>query len=510
MSSANAQPLSASQGPDEWIRRAQGLEPQVRNFVNGRWIDARGERGLEKYSPRDGRLLYHFSAGGAHDVDEAVAHARAAFADGRWSQMPVQRRKEVLLKLAALLEANREELALLECLDVGKPITEALNFDVPAAAACIRFNAEAADKLYGKVYGVDRANLSFELRRPLGVIGGIVGWNFPLYLAAQKIGPVLATGNCLVLKPSELTCFSAARVAELALEAGVPAGVLNVVHGDADVGAALSRHQDIDLITFTGSTATGKQLVVAAGESNMKRLILECGGKAPNIVFADCLDLDPIADAIVTSAFWNQGQVCVASSRILIQAPIKDALLELIIRKASEVRPGDPLDPVTRFGALVSFAHRRKVQDFIASGIREGARLLYQTPLKAPHEAGFYLAPTIFDEVGPAQQIAQEEIFGPVVSVMSFADEKEAIGLANATRYGLSAILWTRDVGRAHRVAQSLDAGWIVVNATSRVAGGPGEGVLSIGGHKQSGIGTEGGLEGLEAYTRKSAVQLYV
>ena len=320
-----------------WIDKAQALTVRVRNFVDGRWQADRGGEQLQKYGPRDGRLLCQFGAGQAADADAAVASARRAFNDGRWSKLPTQRRKDILYKLAALVDEHREELALLESLDVGKPITDAFNFDVPVSAANIRFSAEAADKLYSKVYAADATSLSFECRRPVGVVAGVVGWNFPLYLAAQKVGPVLATGNTLVLKPSELTSLSAARLAELAAEAGVPEGVLNVVHGGPAVGAALAHHRDVDLLTFTGSSRTGKELLVASGRSNMKRLILECGGKAPNIVFDDCPDVDAVADNIVAAAYWNQGEVCVASSRLLIQAGIKDELMKKVIDRKSVV-----------------------------------------------------------------------------------------------------------------------------------------------------------------------------
>lgn len=494
----------------DWIGKSQDLKLRVRDFIGGRWQPERAGEALEKYSPRDGRLLCRFGVGEAQDVNEAVANARGAFEDGRWSKLPVQQRKDALLKLALLIEKHCEELALLECLDVGKPISDALAVDVPTAAAIIRYNGEAADKVYGTVYSVDPSNLSYQLRRPLGVVAGNVGWNFPLVLAAGKIGPALATGNCLVLKPSDLTSFSAARIAELAIEAGVPEGVFNVIHGDANVGAALAHHPDVDLLTFTGSTETGKKLLIAAGQSNLKRLLLECGGKAPNIVFDDSPQLEAVADVVVARAFWNQGQVCTASSRLLVQDRIKDDLLGLVIQKAATLTPGDPLKPETRCGAVVSQAHKDKVMCYIDRGERDGARRVYQSNAPAPFEGGFYVSPVIFDQVSPDQKIAQEEIFGPVLSVISFRDEEEAIRIANNTIYGLSAILWTKDLGRAHRVTHGVNAGWVVVNATDKPVGGPGEGVLSVGGHKQSGIGVEGGIEGLQAYTSTTAVQLFV
>jgi acyl-CoA reductase-like NAD-dependent aldehyde dehydrogenase len=481
----------------------------VCNFINGHRSREPGGATLDKFSPRDGSLLVQFGAGLVQEADDAVANCREAIEDGRWANQAVQRRKAVLHQLASLVEQHREELALLESLDVGKPITDALEFDVPAAAAKIRYSAEAADKLNTLVYGVNKSNLSYELRRPMGVVAGIVGWNFPLLLAATKVGPVLATGNSLVLKPSEFTPLSAARLAELALEAGVPAGVFNVIHGGAQLGAALAQHTDVDLLTFTGSSQTGKKLLIAAGQSNMKRLLLECGGKAPNIVFDDCPDPDLAADAVLRRAFWNQGEVCSAGSRLLIHERFKDEFLPLIVRKAAALGVGDPLDPATRFGALVTRAHRDKVFAYIESGEREGAHIAYRSHAAAPFEGGFYVPPVIFDQVTPVQRIAQEEIFGPVLSVITFRDEREAIRIANSTIYGLSATVWTQDLGRAHRMTQGIKAGLIVVNATASPAGG-GEETLSIGGHKQSGIGTEGGLDGLEAYMSRTAVQLFV
>jgi acyl-CoA reductase-like NAD-dependent aldehyde dehydrogenase len=494
----------------DWAGRSQHLALQVRSFVNGRWQSDGGGPSFDKFSPRDGRLLCRYGANDAADVNKAVANARQAFNDGRWAKLPMQRRKDVLHKLAALIDQHREELALLECLDVGKPISDALNFDVPTAAATIRYDAEAADKYYGKVYAVNQSNMSYQLRRPIGVVAGIVGWNFPLLLAAGKIGPALAAGNCLILKPSELTSLSAARMAEYAIEAGMPEGVFNVIHGGPEVGSLLAHHRDVDLLTFTGSTQTGKKLLIASGQSNMKRLILECGGKAPNIVFDDSPDLDAVADAVVARAFWNQGQVCTASSRLLIQEGIKDEFLRIIIQKSSSLIPGDPLNIDTRFGALVSEGHRKKVMGYISSGESGGARIAYRSAAPAPFEGGYYVPPVIFDTVSPDQKIAQEEIFGPVLAVSSFRNEEEAIRLANSTIYGLSAILWTRDIGRAHRVTQGVKAGWITVNASGKPMGGPGVGVLPIGGHKESGIGVEGGIAGIEDYTTTTAVQVFV
>lgn len=472
-------------------------------------MEGAGER-ITKFAPRDGARLLEFASGNAQDVDRVVRSARAAFEDGRWSKLPVQKRQAALCKFASLLERNREAFALLECLDVGKPICAAMEFDVPMAAAVIRYTAEAADKVHGDVYGVDQSSVSYELRRPVGVVAAIVGWNFPLLLAAGKLGPILAMGNCLILKPSELTALSATRLAEVAMEAGIPEGVFNVIVGDGTVGSELARHGGVDLVTFTGSTQTGKRLLVASGESNMKRTILECGGKAPCIVFDDSPDLEQVADAIVSRAFWNQGQVCTASSRLLVQSSIKGELLDIIIKRADELRPGDPLDPKTRFGAVVSRGHKEKILSYIDVGRAQGARMIYKSDAPSPYRDGFYVPPVVFDNVDPSHRIAQEEVFGPLLSVLSFRDEDEAVEIANGTVYGLSAIVWTKSLARAHRVTHGVKAGWVVVNATARPTGGPGVGALTVGGHKESGIGAEGGLCGLEEYTTKTAVQWFV
>jgi acyl-CoA reductase-like NAD-dependent aldehyde dehydrogenase len=493
----------------DWVERAASTPLSVQNLVGGKRRDPSGNERIDKFSPRDGQPLVSFAGSSAADVDEAVTNARASFADRRWSERSLTERKLVLLRLADLIDANAEELALLDCLDVGKPIAGALAFDVHYAASLIRYAAEAIDKLHAPVFAADRFSLSYELLRPLGVVAAIVGWNFPLVLAASKVGPALAAGNSLVLKPSEISSLSAARLAELALEAGVPDGVFNVVHGGGATGAPLASHRHVDLLTFTGSSATGGKLMVAAGQSNMKRLILECGGKAANIVFEDCPDLDAAAAGIVERAFWNQGQVCTASSRLIVERTIRSALLERIIAKMDDVRPGDPLDPTSGFGALVSAAHRDKILQYRESGLAAGGELLFGPEHSDPVEGGFYTSPCIIRSPSADSAIAQEEIFGPLLTVLEFDDEAEAIRLANGTIYGLSAIAWTSNLGRAQRLAYGLDSGWITINGSASPRGGPGTGVMSVGGHKQSGLGSEGGLEGLGHYLSRSAVQFF-
>jgi acyl-CoA reductase-like NAD-dependent aldehyde dehydrogenase len=504
----------------DWPTQAYDLDLCVRNFVDGHYTDiSTGDSLIDKHSPRDGRLLYQLGSGTAEDVNAAVANAQDAFDDGRWRALPMAQRQAVLCKLAELVEANSEELALFESLDVGKPISHALQGDIPTVAHHLRSSAELADKLLAPS-GVDGSNFSFQLRKPIGVVGAIVGWNFPLSLAATKVGPALVMGNSLVLKPSEFTSLSAARLAELAIEAGVPSGVFNVVHGEGKtVGAALAQHTDVGLLTFTGSSATGKQLMIAAGQSNMKRVMLECGGKSPYLIFDDCPDdLDFLAADIVETSFANQGALCSSSTRLLIHESLIEKLLPKIVAETEKLTPQDPLNPETSFGAIINEAHLNKVMAYIESGKQEGATLVTggnridvsmcdeSNSANSSNNKGYYIRPAIFTDVDPNQKIAQEEIFGPVLSIFTFKDEAEAIQMANNSCYGLAAYAATTNLSRAHRITQSLNAGVIMIVGTSTPSAG---GVaLSVEPHRESGMGTEFGLEGLVAYTLSSAVHM--
>lgn len=493
-----------------WVQRAETVTLQVRNFIDGEYRECRGKDTLAKHSGRDGRLLYELPSGEEQEVEDAVANAKAAFEDGRWSRLPVQQRKKILFTLADLIETHAEELALNECLDVGKPIANALGQDVPAAAATIRSNAEGADKLYSNVYTDGPApNMIYQLRKPVGVVGGIIGWNFPLGLATTKVGPALAMGNSLVLKPSEFTSLSAGRLAELAVEAGVPPGVFNVVHGSGAIaGHILAHHPDVNLLTFTGSSSTGKQMMIAAGQSNMKRLMLECGGKSPFIIFDDCSDnLDFIVQDAVWTAFQNQGEVCAAGTRLLIQESIKDKIMPKLLEQAAAIKPQDPLDPNTNFGALLNEPHTDKVLGYIANGKQEGAKLILGGNRVREETGGCYVEPTIFTEVDPKQRIAQEEIFGPVLSVFSFRDETEAIKLANDSTFGLGSNVCTTNIGRAQRLALALNAGVIGILGGETLS--PGGVDIGAEGHKQSGFGAEHGMAGLASYSVSSSVYLF-
>ena len=497
-----------------WIAKANDLNLRVRNFVDGHYIDEKPDtQRINKRSPRDGSLLYSFSEGSSNDVDLAVANAKAAFDDGRWRSMPLSQRQAILHKLADLVENHKDELALYDSLDVGKPISNAINIDIAAATGYLRNNTDLADKLLAPS-SADGGNFSFQLRKPIGVVGGVIGWNFPLSMACTKVAPALVMGNSLVLKPSEFTPLSAGRLAELAIEAGVPPGVFNVVHGaGVIVGAALADHRDVDMLTFTGSSATGKKVMISAGQSNMKRVVLECGGKSPYLVFDDCVeDLDFMITDIVETSFANQGAVCSSSTRLLIHESMVDKVLPRVIAETKKLIPQDPLNPDTGFGAIINEAHLNKVLAYIESGKKEGATLItggerVKVSTSDGSTQGYYLNPAIFTDVNPQQKIAQEEIFGPVLSVLTFKTEEEAIALANNSCFGLAAYAATTDQGRALRLAQNLNAGLVVIVSTPTPSAG-GFADLGCEPHRESGLGAEGGVAGLTAYTVSSSVHM--
>lgn len=489
----------------DWLSMSMETKFSVRNFIDGKSIDCEGSELITKLSPRDGKRLYSFAKGRVLEVDLAVNNAQEAFEDGRWRKLPVNQRKSVLLRLADLIEANANTLALYESTDVGKPIMSALNGDIPSAAAVFRECAHSMEQLLFPS-GSDGTYMAYQQHKPVGVVGAIVGWNFPLCLASTKVAPALAMGNSVVLKPSEISPLSARTLAELAHDAGVPPGVLNVVQGTGEIlGDALARHHKVQLLTFTGSTVTGKKIMVAAGESNMKRLILECGGKSPYLVFNDCPhDLDAVASHIVALAFANQGAVCSAATRLLVENHIKGPLVEKVLEHTDKIIPADPLDSKTTFGALVNQAHLDKVLGYIESGKEQGADLIYGGTRELEDTGGYYVRPTIFDNVSPDHRIAKEEIFGPVLSIIGFDTEQEAIKLANSSPFGLAAYTTTQNLCQVQRLGLQLDSGLLVNRASLNSAGG--SIALSQEPHKASGFGYEGGLQGLLSYTVSTAV----
>jgi 4-guanidinobutyraldehyde dehydrogenase/NAD-dependent aldehyde dehydrogenase len=479
-----------------WHERARRIAPRTQAFINGRYVDAVSGATFDCRSPIDGRLLAKVAATDAADVDAAVAGARAAFNKGSWSRMAPARRKRVLLSFAELLQEHAEELALLETLDMGKPIADSTRIDMPAAARSIAWFAEAIDKVYDEVAPTGPDALALITREPVGVVGAIVPWNFPLLMASWKLGPALAAGNSVVLKPSEKSPLTAIRVAELALEAGLPEGVLNVLPGFGQTaGKALALHMDVDCIAFTGSTATGRLMLQYSGQSNMKRVWLECGGKSPHIIMADTADLDRAARAAAFAIFFNQGEMCSAGSRLIVHETVRDQVLEKIAAVGRTLQPGDPLDPGTALGAIVDETQLNTVMRYIESGKSEGARLALGGQRVRKDTGGFYVEPTIFDGVQPEMTIAREEIFGPVLATLTFRNVDEALAIANSVIYGLAAGIWTCDIHAAHRVARALRAGTVYVNCYDAD-----DITVPFGGFKQSGNGRDKSLHALDKY----------
>ncbi len=485
----------------DWQQRARDLRIEGRAFIQGEYCAAAQGGQFDCISPVDGRVLAQVASCDLADAERAVASARAAFEAGSWAKLAPAKRKAVLIRFADLLEANREELALLETLDMGKPIGDSLAVDIPGAARALRWSGEAIDKIYDEVAATPHDQLGLVTREPVGVVAAIVPWNFPLMMACWKLGPALATGNSVVLKPSEKSPLTAIRIAQLAIDAGIPAGVLNVLPGYGHtVGKALALHMDVDTLVFTGSTRVAKQLMIYAGESNMKRVWLEAGGKSPNIVFADAPDLQAAAQAAAGAIAFNQGEVCTAGSRLLVERSIKERFLPMVVEALKGWKPGNPLDPSTNVGALVDTQQLNTVLGYIDAGRQAGAQVLIGGQRTLEETGGLYVEPTIFDGVDNAMKIAQEEIFGPVLSVISFDSAEEAVAIANDTPYGLAAAVWTADLSKAHRTARALRAGSVWVNQYDG-----GDMTAPFGGFKQSGNGRDKSLHAFDKYTELKA-----
>ena len=489
-----------------WHERAAALRIDGRAVVNGERVDAASSARFACLSPVDGRTLAEVARCAEVDVDAAVAAARAAFEDRRWAGKAPAERKRILARFADLMLEHRDELALLETLDMGKPIRYSRSVDVQLAQNCIRWYGEAIDKLYDQVAPSPEDSLALITREPVGVVAAIIPWNYPMLMAAWKIGPALASGNSLVLKPSEKAPLSSLRLAELALEAGVPPGVFNVLPGYGDeAGRALGLHMDVDCIAFTGSTRTGKQIVQIAGQSNLKRAWTELGGKSANIVCADCPDLDAAVRAAIGAIYFNQGESCNAPSRLFVEASIKDAFLDKALAMVPSFAPGDPLIEDTVMGAIVDAVQMKTVLGYIESGKEEGARLLAGGAQARMESGGLYVEPTLFDGVDGRMRIAREEIFGPVLSVLSFTDLDEAVRQANATPYGLAAAVWTADMSRAIRTARALRAGTVHVNQYDND-----DITVPFGGYKQSGNGRDKSLHAFDKYTELKTTWIQV
>jgi len=450
-------------------------------FIDGAFRPANSGKRFKTTNPATGETLAEIADCDASDVDLAVAKAREAFEDGRWRLQAPADRKAVLLKLAKLIEQNRHELAVVESLDSGKPVGECQSVDIPDTINTLRWHAELVDKLYDNTAPVGSKALTMVVREPVGVVGCVLPWNFPLLMLAWKIGPALAAGCSVIVKPAEDTTLSTLRVAELAHEAGVPAGVFNVVPGGGkEVGEPLGMHMDVDMVAFTGSTPTGRRFLRYAADSNLKRVVLECGGKNPAVVLDDAEDLDLVAEQVVNGAFWNMGENCSATSRLIVHAKVKDELLERIGAYMREWKTGDPLDPDNRVGALVSRKHFDKVISFLDSVKTEKLSVVHGGETRDD----IYVEPTVVDGVSPASRLFREEIFGPVLSVTTFNTLAEAVALANDTNYGLTASVFTGSLRKAIRLSREIRAGLVTVNCF-----GEGDATTPFGGYKESGFG---------------------
>ena len=476
--------------------------PKVKDqplFIGGKWQDSVSGKTFVTANPATGEVICQVAEGDKADVDLAVKAARKAFTDGPWPKMNASERGRLLHKLADLIEQNQEELAALESLDNGKPLRDAMAADLPLTIKCYRYYAGWADKVHGKTIPVEGPYFCYTRHEPIGVVGQIIPWNFPLLMQAWKWGPALATGCTIVLKPAEQTPLTALRVAQLAQEAGIPDGVINVIPGfGPTAGAAVSSHMDIDKVAFTGEYLTGQLVMEAAAKRNLKRVSLELGGKSPNVVFADA-DLDAAVAGAYFGLFFNQGQCCCAGSRLFVEEKVHDQFVEKVLKKARSQKVGDPFDPETTQGPQVSQEQFDRVMGFIESGKKEGAKLLIGG--NRCGSKGYFIEPTVFDNVTDNMKIAKEEIFGPVMNILKFKDVNEVIQRGNQTFFGLAAAVWTRDISKAHRLANGLRAGTVWINCYDVF-----DAAAPFGGFKMSGFGRELGEYALELYTEVKTV----
>ena len=471
---------------------------QTQLFIDNEFVAAASGSTFETENPAEATTLAEVAEAREADVDRAVKAARRTFESDEWQRLAARDRGRLINRLADLIEANIDEIARIETLNNGKPYFESRQIDVPEVINVLRYYAGWADKIQGETIPVAGPVFAYTRREPLGVVGAIVPWNFPLLLAIWKVAPALACGNTVVLKPSKETPLSALKVAELAAEAGLPAGALNVVPGPGSIaGAALVRHEDVDKIAFTGSTEVGQQIMRECADT-LKRVSLELGGKSPNIVFADA-DLDAAARGVNIGIFYGKGEVCAAGSRCFVESSVHDEFVEKLVDRAQKMTPGDPFDKKTRLGALVSEHQMNRVLDYVERGRAEGAELLVGG--KRVDRPGYFVEATVFDKVQPNMIIAQEEIFGPVLATLSFDDAEQAIDLGNRTIYGLAAGVWTRDIKKAHKVAHGLKAGTVWVNTYNRY-----DPTSPFGGYKYSGFGRDLGMHALEGYTQVKSV----
>lgn len=476
---------------------------ETRPFINGDYRSTERGETFATLNPATGKELAQVSSGDETDINKAVAAARASFESGSWSGQTPRDRKKTLLRLADLIEKSIEELALIETLDCGKPLNDSRNVDLPDSIETLRWHAEATDKLYDQMSPAPLDVVSMIVREPVGVVGAVLPWNFPLFVAMWKIAPALATGNSIVVKPAELTSLSMLRLAAIAAEAGLPEGVLNVVPGmGPTAGRALGLHMDVDCISFTGSGEVGRYFLKYAAESNMKRIVLECGGKSPAIVLDDVNDFTPAVEQIAAGFLFCQGENCSAGTRLIVSEKVREPLLAKLKETVKTWKVGDPLDPATKIGAMIEEPHMQKVLSYIKKGQSEGAKLTVGGNQVLKGTGGYFIEPTIFEGVTNDMVIAREEIFGPVLSVISVRDDAEAVRIANDTNYGLAASLYTNDLNRAHLIARSIRAGTVSVNCYSE-----GDFAVPFGGYKESGFGgKDKGFAAHDQYTQTKAI----
>lgn len=491
---------------DEYRAIAGSLPLPTGALINGKSRAAKARATYETFNPATGRLLAKVAACDKADIDHAVEKAREAFEAGVWSKMHPAARKKILIAMAKLIGRNAHELAVLESLESGKPIFDIETIDIPEAVHCLEWHAETADKIYDQLAPVGNDAVAMVVREPIGVVGCVLPWNFPILMLAWKIGPALAAGNSVIVKPAELTSMSTLRIAELAHEAGLPPGVLQVITGTGEVaGREIGLHPGIDMVTFTGSTEIGRKFLEYSARSNLKKIVLECGGKNPCIVLDDAENLDVVAAHVVQAVFWNMGENCSSNSRLIVHQAVKDALIERILHRVRDWPTGDPLDPANRLGAIVSKEQFEKIVGYIKKGKAEGAgTILGGQPIA--NGGGYFVEPTIFDGVKPDMAIAREEIFGPVLSIITVASVDEAVAVANDTDYGLAASIFTANSGRAHRLARAIKAGTVTVNCY-----GEGDITTPFGGYKQSGFGgRDKSIHAHDQYTQLKTIWLDV
>lgn len=473
-------------------------------LINGEWVNSSRHQTFETINPATGKVITEIAAAGEEDVDRAVRAARTVFDEqnSKWHKMPASERGKILWRIAELVDEHIDEFAELETLDNGKPIFESRYVDMPMVADVFRYYAGLATKIHGETVNTNENAFTYTLREPIGVVGAIIPWNFPLLLASWKLGPALACGNTVVLKPAEQTPLTALRFGQIAMEAGLPAGVLNIVTGGPETGGALVRHPQVNKIAFTGSTAVGKEIMRSASDT-LKRVTLELGGKSPNIVFADC-DLDTAVKGAINGIFYGKGEVCNAGSRLFVERSVHDQFIDKLLERTKKLRPGDPFDPKTRLGAIVSEQQMQSVMGYIEAGKKEGAQLIAGgNRVSVGDGNGYFIEPTVFGGVKNDMRIAQEEIFGPVLATLIFDDVDEVAALANQNIYGLAAAIWTKDIKRAHALSRRLRAGTVWINTYGLM-----DAALPFGGYKQSGFGRELGIHAIEHYTELKTVWL--